>query len=36
VMVAKMPALDNNSKCMCAWAGEISILMPGQTTEMIP
>ncbi len=36
VMIGNMPVLDNNSKCMCAWAGVISILTPGQFTEMIP
>jgi hypothetical protein len=36
VMIANMPALDNTSKCMCNWAGVISILMPGQVNTMIP
>lgn len=36
VMIANMPALDNTSKCMCNWAGVISILMPGQINTMIP
>ena len=31
VMVGNMPALDMTSKLMCAYAGVISILNPGQT-----
>jgi hypothetical protein len=30
VLIGNMPALDMNSKLMCAWAGVISILVPGQ------
>lgn len=36
VMLANQPALDNMSKCMCNWAGVISILMPGQVNTMVP
>lgn len=36
VMINNFPALNNMSKCMCTWAGMISILMPGQFTVMIP
>jgi hypothetical protein len=36
VMLSNMPALDNVSKLMCAYAGVVSINMPGQMTEMIP
>ena len=36
VLLAGMPALDNNSKLMCAWAGVIQIVNPGQTTVMVP
>jgi hypothetical protein len=36
VLVANMPALDNVSKLMCAWAGVIQFIAPGQTTEQIP
>jgi hypothetical protein len=36
VLIANMPALDNTSKCMCMWAGVISVAYPGQATEMIP
>ncbi|MFO1052674.1 MAG: DUF4280 domain-containing protein [Planctomycetota bacterium] len=36
VMVGGMPALDNTSKCMCAWAGVIQITNAGQTTTQIP
>lgn len=34
VLIANMPALNNSSKCMCTWAGVISIVNPGQTTVM--
>lgn len=30
VLIGNMPALDMNSKCMCAYGGVISILSPGQ------
>jgi hypothetical protein len=36
VLVNNMPALNNTSKLMCMWAGVIQVVMPGQTTEMIP
>lgn len=36
VLIQNIPALDNNCKLMCAWAGVISILMPGQMTHQIP
>ena len=36
VMIGNMPALDNTSKCMCTWAGVISISVPGQMTTNIP
>jgi hypothetical protein len=36
VMIANMPALDDSSICMCAWAGVIKITMPGQVTVQIP
>lgn len=36
VMVANMPTLNNSSMLMCAWAGVISITMPGQFTVMVP
>lgn len=36
VMIANMPSLDSNSKLMCAWAGVIQIVNPGQTTVMLP
>jgi hypothetical protein len=31
VKVMNMPALTDNSKCMCAYAGQISITSPGNT-----
>lgn len=36
VLLGAFPALNNSSKCMCAWAGVISILNPGQFTVQIP
>lgn len=36
VQIASMPALDNTSTCNCMWGGVITIVNPGQATEMIP
>ena len=36
VLIGNMPALDNNSKCMCSWGGVISITAPGNFTVMTP
>ncbi len=38
VLIGNMPALNNESKCICAWAGVISILTPGQAgaPTMVP
>ena len=36
VLIGSMPALDNNAKAMCAWAGVIQVTMPGQFTVMVP
>lgn len=36
VLIGGMPALDNNAKLMCAWAGVIQIVAPGQATTMVP
>ena len=36
VLIANMPALNSDSKLMCAYAGVIQITSPGQTTVMIP
>jgi hypothetical protein len=35
-MIGNMPALNNSSKCNCAWGGVISINSPGQTTTEVP
>jgi hypothetical protein len=32
VLIGKLPALSNASKCMCAWGGVINITMAGQFT----
>ena len=36
MLIGNMPALNNNSKLMCAWGGVIQIVNPGQTQTMIP
>ena len=36
VTIGNMPALNNSSKCLCAWGGQISILVPGQFTVQVP
>ena len=36
VLIGGKPALNNTSKCMCTWAGMISINVPGQMTVMVP
>ena len=36
VLIANQPALNYSSKLMCAYAGVIQIVNPGQTTVMIP
>jgi len=34
--IGGMPALDNNCKLMCNWAGVIQVVNPGQTSVMVP
>jgi hypothetical protein len=36
VLIAKKPALNSSSTCMCAWAGMITIVTPGQFTVNVP
>lgn len=36
VLLGNQPALDNNCKLMCNWAGVIQVVVPGQFTEQIP
>lgn len=36
LLIANMPAVDNNCMLNCLWAGVIKVVMPGQTTEFIP
>jgi Domain of unknown function (DUF4280) len=36
VLIGNMPALDNNSKLMCAWGGVIQVVNPSQSTVIIP
>lgn len=36
VMIAKMPALDNVSKCICSFGGVIAFTNPGTVKTMIP
>jgi hypothetical protein len=35
-LIGGMPALDNNCKLMCNWAGVIQVLAPGEATVLIP
>jgi hypothetical protein len=35
ILLGNNPALNNTSKCMCAWGGVISISMAGQMTTNI-
>ncbi len=36
VLIGNMPALNADSKLMCAWAGVIQFVSPGQVTVMVP
>ena len=36
VMLSNQPSLNNTCKLMCNWAGSISVVMPGQATNVIP
>jgi len=36
VLVGEMPALDNNSKCMCTFGGVISVVNPGNFQVQTP
>ncbi len=36
VLLGNFPVLNNSSKLMCAYAGVIQVLVPGQFTEMVP
>jgi hypothetical protein len=36
VTIANFPALDNSSKLLCMWAGEIQVTMAGEMTTSIP
>ncbi len=36
VMIGNTPALNNNSKLMCMWAGVIQITNPGQVKTQVP
>ncbi|MCF6189815.1 MAG: DUF4280 domain-containing protein [Cocleimonas sp.] len=36
IMLGNQPSLNNTCKLMCNWAGSISVVMPGQTTNVIP
>jgi hypothetical protein len=36
VPIANAPALNDTSKCLCAWAGVIEVTQPGQTETEIP
>jgi hypothetical protein len=36
VLIGGVPALNNTSKLICAWAGVISIINPGQVNVQVP
>jgi uncharacterized protein DUF4280 len=36
VLIGNMPALTDQSKCMCSWGGVIQIVSPGEFTVMDP
>jgi hypothetical protein len=36
VLIANMPALNNSSKCICAYGGVIGVAAPGQFTVQVP
>lgn len=36
VQIGNQPTLDNVSKCMCMWAGVVTITSPGETSLQIP
>lgn len=36
VLIGGKPALNQTCKCMCAYAGVIQIMNPGQTKTMVP
>ena len=36
VLIGNLPAVDNTCTCNCLWGGVVSVVVPGQFTEMIP
>jgi Domain of unknown function (DUF4280) len=36
VLINNFPALNDTSKCMCAWGGVIQFTFPGQVTVQVP
>jgi hypothetical protein len=34
-LIGNLPALGNDSKCMCNWAGVIQVVVPGQFQTMV-
>lgn len=36
ILIGNIPALNDSSKLICAWAGIIQISYPGQSTVLIP
>lgn len=36
VVIGSGPALNNSSKCMCAWGGVIQVVAPGQFKAQVP
>lgn len=36
LLIGNLPAVDNTCTCQCLWGGVVSVLNPGQVTELIP
>ena len=36
LLISGIPAIDDQCKCMCAWAGLVTVANAGQATEEIP
>ena len=36
VLTGNKPSLDNTCQCMCLWGGVVTVVVPGQVTELIP
>ncbi|HEX7815908.1 DUF4280 domain-containing protein [Dyella sp.] len=36
MVLGSQPCLDNTHTCMCMWGGVVTVVSPGQMTEVIP